>query len=1403
MMMRKLIVTMAVSLIILFDLPVNDFIGNIAVASSPNQATLQSGAGEVSWSMAGANPQRTSWVPEGVDPEASDDFGVEWYRPIEAYIGQHVQLVTARDKVYVSTARGVYALDAGSGDEVWRFDTEMPIGHSPTVVGNVLYVGGFDKRVYSLNADTGGLIWTFTGAKGGFSTNPLVIEGKVLLGSRDGYFYALDQNNGNLLWQYPASSEDPLGPILYSAAYKDGQVFFAANDNYAYSLDVNTGALIWKSEKMPGDGYQAWWPVVFDDYVVFSGALGYATGTDPGAWSIINVVDQNDPYYAQMHNFQYDDFVVKTFQRDDVFHQGEAYGSLLGPEFQTGSSGDNTGIQWSWGSGKSVVDASKVTEYLENDGQVRTNRPTNKPWRRGVIVLNVMDGTEYTFDSDNDGHPEYSPFLFVGVESGNRYPPLIIPTKDDQGSVNEVMYAQNFHEYRSGYSISRAKLMGWQVGTPYLYPIGGNFAIDEPFANSAGGSILYDNLCCDRQARWVNLETEAGGNFWSYHKTLESIKLDWSEIESWMVSLAPGYDEMWQGASMWTELPRLVGQYGTINGIYHNHTIQNPLIPYRGRLFVHRSNAIIALGPNPVFLRRQTQNETPEEYEANIRQEYPQVSRPLLKINEPDQDLDSTLRLEDIQNNLDYQITKMLQKGHLRPGYYNGTMESPELANYFENPGDTLYTLSQAYPYVSESIQPDLEKYIKQHYKMYFENEMYVQTGFWIDRPNNYDLNQVDGFGQLQPREWMPLPPEVAESIKEQQANIHLGYSWRWPWNYPQHNLYAMWKFAETFYSNDPAKLEDIYNNAKEVLDTDAPDEDTLHEKPWVHNAYIAGYIGFLNLQDLAGKAQEDASLRSSIETELNSLLALRSNDFRKDHPWVDDFYANRKLLNVARNFMNMTPELGDYLNKNAYDKVKEAVDEYHWVAAYWVATRYEASLEEFSSDNLYTHSAMFQAKAYALKEPVDQLLKYIDAPAFETGDLFYIQNLVGILSSTFEPSDPTPTPEPTLDPTPTPTPEPTLDPTSIPTNEPTAEPTNEPTSEPTSEPTPQQPVPLILDGPTSVESGGTLEMNVIAQNVPTPGLYGVQFEINYDPSLISVSDLQVNPNLPFVVLNRADNTTGKITLVASEQGKVSGLTGDVTLLSFQATAADTEGTVTFGFENEKFSDFQAQGFDITVKDYSVTIGQGATPEPTQEPTSEPTNQPTPEPTIQPTPTSTLEPTPTPTSQPTSEPTAPPTTEPTSEPTPQPTNADLSGQVVLAGRSENNWSGATVVIDNGDQNTVTDKSGNFNIPNLAPGLLNSVTADASGYLSAVCLDVTVTAPETILAPVTLLSGDITDDDLVDIVDATAVGASFGQTGQDLVADITLDEVVDIFDIVLVSVNFGEEGPQAWNCLNNK
>ena len=84
-----------------------------------------------------------------------------------------------------------------------------------------------------------------------------------------------------------------------------------------------------------------------------------------------------------MHEFGYGTDFVKYIQRDDTLHRAEETGDYLGPVFKSGSADDPTDISWTWGTGKLVVDVRKVTQYLEDDGYKRVNRPTTSP---GVAV---------------------------------------------------------------------------------------------------------------------------------------------------------------------------------------------------------------------------------------------------------------------------------------------------------------------------------------------------------------------------------------------------------------------------------------------------------------------------------------------------------------------------------------------------------------------------------------------------------------------------------------------------------------------------------------------------------------------------------------------------------------------------------------------------------------------------------------------------------------------------------------------------------------------------------------------------------------------------------------------------------------------------------------------------------
>ncbi|MEJ2748183.1 MAG: PQQ-binding-like beta-propeller repeat protein, partial [Anaerolineae bacterium] len=265
----------------------------VLAQSSPNDLAGTQSANAVdwttSWSMAGANPQRSSWTAE----EVRGRLQPVWYKPFEPYISQKVQIIAANDLLYVATSAGLYALNADNGSIAWVYPTDMPLGHSPTIYNGVAYVGGFDHKIHAIDALTGAGLWTFE-AGAGFNTNPLVVEGKLFAGNRDGYFYAIHvegPDTGKLAWKFKTG-----GPILYSAAYQDGVVFFASNDSYAYALNAAAGSLVWKSAKLPGAGFFSYWPVVYQDRVIFSGSNNYRFGEMLGVDALVHI--ERDEFYA-------------------------------------------------------------------------------------------------------------------------------------------------------------------------------------------------------------------------------------------------------------------------------------------------------------------------------------------------------------------------------------------------------------------------------------------------------------------------------------------------------------------------------------------------------------------------------------------------------------------------------------------------------------------------------------------------------------------------------------------------------------------------------------------------------------------------------------------------------------------------------------------------------------------------------------------------------------------------------------------------------------------------------------------------------------------------------------------------------------------------------------------------
>ena len=105
-------------------------------------------------------------------------------------------------------ARFVYAIDAQTGREKWKFEVGASISGAPTYYDGNIYFGqqGAEDDFYCLDATTGELVWkqSVDWVWGSATAS----DGMVYVPGIDGYAWALDAQNGHVVWKKPFS---PLG----------------------------------------------------------------------------------------------------------------------------------------------------------------------------------------------------------------------------------------------------------------------------------------------------------------------------------------------------------------------------------------------------------------------------------------------------------------------------------------------------------------------------------------------------------------------------------------------------------------------------------------------------------------------------------------------------------------------------------------------------------------------------------------------------------------------------------------------------------------------------------------------------------------------------------------------------------------------------------------------------------------------------------------------------------------------------------------------------------------------------------------------------------------------------------------------------------------------------------------
>ena len=178
------------------------------------------------WLAYGRTYEEQRFSPlEQINKETIGDLGLVWSKDMGTNRAlEATPIVVDGIMFFTSTWSRVYAVDALTGETIWKFDPEVPgewarkaccdiVNRGVAVYNGKVYSASLDGRLFALNAENGELVWevdtiidrtrayTITGA-------PRVAKGKVYIGNGGaeygvrGYVTAYDSESGNQVWRF-------------------------------------------------------------------------------------------------------------------------------------------------------------------------------------------------------------------------------------------------------------------------------------------------------------------------------------------------------------------------------------------------------------------------------------------------------------------------------------------------------------------------------------------------------------------------------------------------------------------------------------------------------------------------------------------------------------------------------------------------------------------------------------------------------------------------------------------------------------------------------------------------------------------------------------------------------------------------------------------------------------------------------------------------------------------------------------------------------------------------------------------------------------------------------------------------------------------------------------------------
>ena len=162
-------------------------------------------------------------------------------------------------RIYAGTGFAqVVALDAATGQELWRTPVSGPMRSAPTAFDGKVYAVTKDNQIFAIDAELGAVDWTHTGIEEGaglIGSASAAVDGDiVIVPYSSGEIFALRAENGRQLWSdnlaaiRRVDAVSSLADIRGRPVVDRGRVYAISHSGRMVAIDLASGRRIWEAE---------------------------------------------------------------------------------------------------------------------------------------------------------------------------------------------------------------------------------------------------------------------------------------------------------------------------------------------------------------------------------------------------------------------------------------------------------------------------------------------------------------------------------------------------------------------------------------------------------------------------------------------------------------------------------------------------------------------------------------------------------------------------------------------------------------------------------------------------------------------------------------------------------------------------------------------------------------------------------------------------------------------------------------------------------------------------------------------------------------------------------------------------------------------------------------------------